>query len=107
LLEHQNDDGGWGETMESYEDPDLKGIGTSTAAQTAWAILGLIAAGEQDCPAVRRGIGHLVRQQRPDGSWVDEAWTGTGFPRVFYLRYDLYDDYFPPLALATYLEANR
>jgi len=104
LLEHQNDDGGWGETMDSYEDPTLKGIGPSTAAQTAWAVLGLIAAGERDDPAVHRGISHLVRQQRPDGSWLDKSWTGTGFPRVFYLRYDLYDDYFPPLALATYLE---
>ena len=107
LLAHQNEDGGWGETMESYDDPTLKGIGPSTAAQTAWAVLGLMAAGEGNSLAVDRGIGYLLRMQQPDGSWVDKTWTGTGFPRVFYLRYDLYDDYFPPLALAAYLEEKR
>lgn len=96
----QNLDGGWGESPRSYEQPELKGRGPSTAAQTAWALLGLGAAGEGSGAAVRRGIDYLLRTQRPAGDWVDEPWTGTGFPRVFYLRYRLYATYFPLLALA-------
>lgn len=102
LRTHQNDDGGWGESLASYEDPSQKGRGPSTAAQTAWALLALFATGDYDSEPVRRGIAHLLDTQQPDGSWKDEHWTGTGFPRVFYLRYDYYDDYFPLLALATY-----
>lgn len=102
LFERQNEDGGWGETLGSYDDPALKGRGASTAAQTAWALLGLHAAGEGASEAAYRGLDYLLSTQRPDGSWNDEPWTGTGFPQVFYLRYHLYDDYFPLLALAAY-----
>jgi squalene-hopene/tetraprenyl-beta-curcumene cyclase len=98
----QNEDGGWGELPLSYEDPRHKGRGPSTASQTAWALLGLIAADRTGSEAVRRGIEHLVRTQREDGSWHEELWTGTGFPGVFYLRYHLYGIYFPLLALACY-----
>jgi squalene-hopene/tetraprenyl-beta-curcumene cyclase len=102
LLAHQNPDGGWGESPLSYDDPAQKGIGPSTAAQTAWALLGLFGAGVVDHPAVERGVEHLLRTQREDGSWRDEPWTATGFPRVFYLRYHLYAVYFPLMALAEY-----
>jgi squalene-hopene/tetraprenyl-beta-curcumene cyclase len=95
----QNEDGGWGELPLSYEDASHKGVGPSTASQTAWAVLGLIALGEQEGEALRRGIEYLVREQREDGSWRDEHWTGTGFPGVFYLRYHLYSVYFPLMAL--------
>jgi squalene-hopene/tetraprenyl-beta-curcumene cyclase len=102
ILAHQNPDGGWGESPRSYDDPAQKGIGPSTAAQTAWALLGLFGAGVVDHPAVERGVEHLLRTQRDDGSWRDEPWTATGFPRVFYLRYHLYAVYFPLMALAEY-----
>jgi squalene-hopene/tetraprenyl-beta-curcumene cyclase len=98
----QNEDGGWGETCRSYEEPSHRGKGPSTASQTAWALLGLIAAGEVAGSAVARGVNYLVGRQRDDGSWKEEAYTGTGFPRAFYLRYDLYRIYFPLLALARY-----
>jgi squalene-hopene/tetraprenyl-beta-curcumene cyclase len=98
----QNDDGGWGETPRSYSDVTAKGRGPSTPSQTAWALMGLMAAGEVDSDAVRRGIDYLVREQHDDGSWHEEYWTGTGFPGVFYLRYHLYGIYFPLLALAHY-----
>ena len=98
----QNEDGGWGESQRSYEDPSTKGRGLSTASQTAWALLTLIAAGETSSDAVARGIDYLLATQREDGSWHDATWTGTGFPRVFYLRYHLYATYFPLLALATH-----
>ncbi len=104
LLAHQNPDGGWGESPASYDDPAQKGIGPSTAAQTAWALMALFAAGAAATPAAERGIGYLLRTQRADGSWRDEPWTATGFPRVFYLRYHLYAVYFPLMALA---EARR
>jgi squalene-hopene/tetraprenyl-beta-curcumene cyclase len=100
LVSHQNPDGGWGESPRSYDEPDQKGIGPSTAAQTAWALMGLFAAGVVDDPAVERGVDFLLRAQREDGSWRDEPWTATGFPRVFYLRYHLYAVYFPLMALA-------
>lgn len=102
LRSRQNEDGGWGESLASYDDPNAKGRGTSTAAQTAWALLALFATGDYHSETVRRGVAHLLETQRSDGSWRDEHWTGTGFPRVFYLRYDYYDDYFPLLALGTY-----
>ena len=98
----QNDDGGWGETCESYDFPALKGVGPSTASQTAWALMGLCACGDPARESIRRGIDYLSRSQNPDGSWTEEETTGTGFPRVFYLRYDMYRLHFPLLALATY-----
>ncbi len=98
----QNPDGGWGELPRSYDDPAWKGRGPTTPSQTAWAVLGLLAAGEARSDAVRRGIEYLVRSQRSDGGWDEEYWTGTGFPRVFYLRYHMYRLYFPLLALGEY-----
>jgi squalene-hopene/tetraprenyl-beta-curcumene cyclase len=98
----QNADGGWGETVGSYDDPTLRGQGESTPSQTAWAILGLLAANDIRSDSVARGIAYLLRTQRTDGSWDEPFFTGTGFPRVFYLMYHLYRDYFPLLALTTY-----
>jgi squalene-hopene/tetraprenyl-beta-curcumene cyclase len=98
----QNDDGGWGETCESYDFPTLKGVGPSTTSQTAWAVMGLCACGDAGRESIRRGIDYLVRTQNADGSWTETETTGTGFPRVFYLRYDMYRLHFPLIALATY-----
>jgi squalene-hopene/tetraprenyl-beta-curcumene cyclase len=98
----QQPTGGWGESPESYEDPSLKGIGEATASQTAWATLGLVAAGHASGQAARRGIDYLLRTQKADGSWDEPQFTGTGFPRVFYLRYHLYRVYFPLMAIARY-----
>ncbi|MFQ5996199.1 MAG: squalene--hopene cyclase [Dehalococcoidales bacterium] len=98
----QNSDGGWGETCHTYEDPLHRGKGTSTASQTAWALTGLAAAGEYAGNAVRKGINYLINTQREDGTWQEDAYTGTGFPKAFYLRYDLYRIYFPLIALARY-----
>ena len=98
----QNEDGGWGETCATYDDPMLKGKGPSTASQTAWAVMGLCAAGAVHAKAVQRGIDFLVRGQNRDGSWTERETTGTGFPKVFYLKYDMYRNNFPLLALATY-----
>ena len=98
----QQESGGWGESPASYDDPKLRGIGPATASQTAWALMGLMAAGETRSEPVRRGIDYLINQQDADGSW-DEPWfTGTGFPRVFYLRYHYYRMYFPLMALGRY-----
>jgi squalene-hopene/tetraprenyl-beta-curcumene cyclase len=98
----QNADGGWGETVGSYDDPNLRGQGDSTASQTAWAIMGLLAVGDTRSECVARGIAYLLRTQNKDGSWDEPFFTGTGFPRVFYLKYHLYREYFPLLALTTY-----
>ena len=95
-------DGGWGELPHSYDEPGKQGIGPSTPSQTAWALLGLFALGDTASSSVRRGLEYLLRNQQYDGSWKDEYWTGTGFPRVFYLRYHLYATYFPLWALAVY-----
>jgi len=99
----QNDDGGWGEDGTSYK-LDYKGYerAPSTASQTAWALLGLMAAGEVDHPAVARGIAYLTAQQGADGFWTEPRYTATGFPRVFYLRYHGYSKFFPLWALARY-----
>ncbi len=99
----QNNDGGWGETCGTYENPSTKGIGESTASQTAWAIMGICACGDLDRPSIQRGLRYLLNSQKPDGSWDEEQITGTGFPRVFYLKYDMYRQNFPLLALATYV----
>jgi len=98
----QNPDGGWGESCRSYDDPNQKGIGESTASQTAWAVLGLMAANDIRSDSVARGIAYLLRTQQKDGSWDEPQFTGTGFPRVFYLKYHMYRQYFPLLALTTY-----
>ena len=96
----QNPDGGWGESCRSYSDPTAKAQGPSTPSQTAWAVLGLLAAGAPiSDPVVRRGVEWLLRMQRPDGGWDEKEHTGTGFPRVFYLVYTMYRHYFPCLAL--------
>jgi squalene-hopene/tetraprenyl-beta-curcumene cyclase len=109
----QNTDGGWGESCKSYDDPNQRGIGPSTASQTAWAVLGLLAAGDTRSDSVAKGIRWLIDRQEANGSWLELAagrdgesiYTGTGFPRVFYLGYHMYRDYFPLLALTTYRRA--
>ncbi|MFF0496210.1 squalene--hopene cyclase [Nocardia aobensis] len=103
LENHQNADGGWGEDLRSYREPEWVGRGESTASQTAWALLALLAAEEHDSPAVRRGIDWLVRTQRPDGGWDEDLFTGTGFPGDFYINYHLYRLVFPIWALGRYL----
>jgi len=108
LHEIQNADGGWGESCDSYS-LDYKGYepAPSTASQTAWALLGLMAAGEVDSDAVARGIEWLSRRQEADGLWGQEHYTGGGFPRVFYLRYHGYPKYFPLWAMARYRNLKR
>ncbi len=103
----QNRDGGWGELPASYEDPALKGIGPSTASQTAWALMGLLATGDTGSAELARGVDFLLSAQLPDGGWRDSAWTGTGFPKVFYLNYHGYALYFPLLALADFRNRSR
>ncbi len=98
--------GGWGETARSYDDPSLRGTGIPTASQTAWALLGLLAAGEAESTAVQRGVDYLLSTQQPDGTWNETEFTGTGFPRVFYLRYHYYPLYFPLMALARYAQTQ-
>jgi squalene-hopene/tetraprenyl-beta-curcumene cyclase len=105
LEERQNPDGGWGETAASYDQPKLAGRGESTPSQTAWALLGLLAAGRVKSVAVEAGIAFLLRMQTPEGTWEDGLWNGTGFPRVFYLHYHLYPKYFPLWALGVYRAA--
>jgi squalene-hopene/tetraprenyl-beta-curcumene cyclase len=102
LKQVQQPGGGWGETCQSYDEPRLAGQGTPTSSQTAWALLGLLAAGESDSPEVRAGIQFLLDTQKPGGGWQEEQFTGTGFPKVFYLKYHMYSLYFPLMALARY-----
>lgn len=102
LFSRQNPDGGWGESCYTYDDPRTGGMGKSTASQTAWALLGLLYAGEVRDPAVARGVRFLLSAQRPDGFWDEAEFTGTGFPRIFYLRYHGYRAYFPVWALGLY-----
>ncbi len=100
LLVHQQACGGWGESPDSYDFPHLRGVGAPTPSQTAWAIMGLLAAGMEHHPALARAVSYLTSTQNPDGTWDEEEFTGTGFPRVFYLRYHYYRIYFPLLALS-------
>lgn len=111
LRRAQQADGGWGETCGTYDEPSLRGQGPSTPAQTAWAVLGLLAAGDEGSEALEGGVRWLLRRQQPDGGWDESTcsgwrrqalYTATGFPRVFYLAYHLYRQYFPLLALAEY-----
>jgi len=104
LKEHQNEDGGWGETCESYFNPQLRGQGPSTPSQTAWALMALIAGGEEESPSVNRGIQYLLNTQKPDGSWEELHFTGTGFPKHFFIRYHNYRNCFPLMALGQYLK---
>ncbi len=102
----QNVDGGWGETCASYKDPSLKGQGTSTASQTAWALIGLLSAaktGVEVSPGVLdQGVQYLINTQNTDGTWDEAEFTGTGFPQHFYIRYHLYRQNFPLMALGRY-----
>jgi squalene-hopene/tetraprenyl-beta-curcumene cyclase len=106
LVSCQSPDGGWGETCASYDDPKLKGKGSSTASQTAWAIIGLLSAGEAmgtyAQEALDRGIKYLLATQKLDGTWNEDYFTGTGFPGHFYLKYHLYQQHFPLTALSRY-----
>ncbi|WP_243338042.1 squalene--hopene cyclase [Anaeromyxobacter soli] len=106
----QNADGGWGEGLESYADRAAMGRGPSTASQTAWGLIGLLAYGSGGDDAIRRGVAWLVERQLTDGeeagSWSEEAFTGTGFPRHFYLRYHLYRHYFPLMALGRFARSG-
>jgi squalene-hopene/tetraprenyl-beta-curcumene cyclase len=106
----QNSDDGWGETCGSYDDPNKKGVGQSTPSQTAWAVLGLLAAGDTRSESVQRGVSYLLRTQKKAGTenvggWDEPEYTGTGFPRVFYLAYHMYRLYFPLMALTAYSRA--
>ena len=99
----QRDDGGWGERCNTYDDPVFKGQGpVSTASQTAWALMGLCAFDDPHRASIIRGVEYLIQTQNPDGSWTEHETTGTGFPKVFYLKYDMYRNSWPLLALATY-----
>ena len=99
----QRDDGGWGESNDSYANISSRGQASrSTSFQTAWALLGLMAAGEGNSTETERGIDFLLRTQTPSGFWDNDEFTAPGFPRVFYLKYHGYDKYFPLWALARY-----
>lgn len=100
-------DGGWGERCTSYHDPAYKGKGPATPSQTAWAVMGLLAAGEADCPEVEKGVNHLIGTQKDDGSWDEDEWNAVGFPRFFYLEYHLYRNYFPLMALSRYRNLKK
>ena len=98
----QNADGGFGESVLSYYDAEQKGQGKSTASQTAWGLIGLLAVVGPNDPAVERAVTWLVEHQNTDGTWDEDEFTGTGFPCVFYLKYHLYRNSFPLYALARY-----
>jgi len=103
----QNPDGGWGESVWTYHDAETKGQGPSTASQTAWALLGLLTFGNPGRPSIQRGVEYLLKTQREDGAWRYQHFTGTGFPRVFYLKYDSYQWSWPLYALAKYRNLRR
>jgi squalene-hopene/tetraprenyl-beta-curcumene cyclase len=102
LIATQREDGGWGEDNESYDQAPAGRYHRSNPSQTAWALLGLMAAGQADHDAVADGMSYLARTQRQDGEWDEKPYTAVGFPRVFYLRYHGYKQYFPLLAMARY-----
>jgi squalene-hopene/tetraprenyl-beta-curcumene cyclase len=102
LKSKQNSDGGWGETCESYHDTALAGIGESTPSQTAWALLALMSAGEVNSSSVERGIQYLIANQKHDGAWEEDQFTGTGFPKYFMIKYHIYRNCFPLMALGRY-----
>ncbi|KAJ5171037.1 uncharacterized protein N7500_003820 [Penicillium coprophilum] len=109
LKSRQNDDGGWGESLLSYQSPD-RGTQASTPSQTAWALMGLLSHLPITDDAIERGIRYLVSSQRPEkggSSWPQAVYTGTGFPNHFYLGYDYYRHYFPMMALGRYLQGTR
>ena len=106
LERHQQEDGGWGEDLRSYRDPSWRGRGATTASQTAWALMALLAVGRRD-EVVRQGVRWLVERQREDGTWDEPEYTGTGFPGDFYINYHLYRHVFPLTALGRYLAGAR
>ena len=106
LAHYQLADGGWGEGCETYAQPQRRGAGPSTPSQTGWALLALIAAGEARSEMVRRGVVYLIERQRPDGTWDEPQFTGTGFSTDFMINYHLYRHYFPLMALGRYAEAR-
>ena len=103
----QKVDGSFGESLLSYDVPSTKGQGTSTASQTAWGLIGLLASAGTEDPAVAKAVSYLVHRQQADGSWSEPEFTGTGFPGVFYLKYHLYRNSFPVYALARYSNQSR
>ena len=105
LIAHQNDDGGWGEDLRSYVEPSWRGRGRSTASQTAWALLALIAAGESGSDAAARGVEWLITHQTPEGTWDEPEFTGTGFPWDFSINYHLYRLVWPLSALGRWTSA--
>jgi squalene-hopene/tetraprenyl-beta-curcumene cyclase len=106
LEDRQAPGGGWGEDLRSYVDPSWIGRGATTASQTAWALMALLAAGEHRSPAVEAGVALLAESQRPDGSWDEPRYTGTGFPGAFYINYHLYRQVFPLSALGRYVRGG-
>ena len=106
LASRQHSDGSWGESPESYADPALAGVGVATPSQTAWAIAGLVSGKEVE-GAAARGVRWLIDHQLPDGDWQELEFTGTGFPKVFYLRYHFYRVYFPLMAMARWCQAEQ
>jgi squalene-hopene/tetraprenyl-beta-curcumene cyclase len=103
--DHQNEDGGWGETCESYKNQSLAGKGDSTPSQTAWAIMGMIAGGEEKSSVVKRGVEFLLNRQELNGSWCEDEFTGTGFPVHFFIKYHMYQHFFPLMALGKFRSA--
>src|SRR4029077_7326531 len=102
----QNSDGGWGESCASYDHNTFVGA-PSSPSQTAWAILGLLAGGDTTSSSLHKGVQYLIETQNSDGSWDEQLSTGTGFPSVFYLKYHLYRNSFPVLAMSTYLKTKK
>jgi squalene-hopene/tetraprenyl-beta-curcumene cyclase len=103
----QKPDGSFGESLRSYHEPQTKGEGNSTASQTAWGLIGLLAGAETTDPAIQNAVSYLVDQQNADGSWSEDEFTGTGFPCVFYLKYHLYRNSFPLYALARFRNQSQ